>query len=320
MGEITEALRRAEREREGRLRVRQAARTADRVHDQKRPADDAGNATACGANAAAPEPRPGRGATVIPFPAASAPCAGLARPAVRVQIPPNRIGFWQPRLLALPCPGPLAEHYRHFAVRLSRELEGRKTNSVLITSPGRGDGRTTTAFNLALALASISAGRRVALVDLDLRHPSIARALELDVQGGIEAVLAGTVSLASACARTDYPALDVFLAGAPPPDAHALLAGDRLPAFVHELSMAYHAVVFDSPPVLPVPDAALIGASVGTCIPVLRAGFTRYAELDAMTSILPNEKIIGAFLNTSRPITANEHSRYHDPGAPRGRA
>lgn len=310
MGEITEALRRAEREREGRL-VRTGARAPEarwgrgegRVRRALAGTTDCRTADAdqdCGVASAASLDARGPLAPVIPLRPAPEPRRGLAKFAARVQIPRTRKGFWQPRLLALEQPGPLAEHYRHFAVRLGRELQQRQTNTVLITSPGPGEGKTTTAFNLALAFATLSAGQRVALVDLDLRQPSIGRALELQVAGGLEAVLAGRADLVSACARSDFPSLDVFLTGTARANGHELLVGERLPAILRELAAAYHTVVLDSPPVLPVPDAALIAAHAGICVPVVRAGHTRRASLGAAFELLPKDRIAGLFLAETR--------------------
>lgn len=291
MGEITEALRRAERERESPTRATRRqlrSRELGRLEGEPAEADEVSESLA----------------PVIQLRPAPQPRQGLPKPAAYVQVPRDRSGFWQPRLLALDHPGPLAEHYRHFAVRVGRELQRRETNSVLVTSASPGEGRTTTAFNLALAFATLSAGQRVALVDLDLRNPSIGRAVELRVTGGLEAVLEGTAPLVSVCARTDFPALDLLLAGLSRENAHELLVGERLPAILRELAAAYHIVVLDSPPVLPVPDAALIAAHAGACVPVVRAGRTRRACFEAAVALLPADRIAGVFLAEAR----SEHS------------
>jgi receptor protein-tyrosine kinase len=127
----------------------------------------------------------------------------------------------------------------------------------------------------------------------------------------MEAVLAGSAPLASVCARTDYPSLDVFLTGPASQNAHELVVGEPLPAVVRELSAAYHVVVFDSSPVLPVPDAALIAAHVECCVPVVRAGQTRRACVEAALALLPGDRVAGFFLAEARrghPAPSSEPS------------
>lgn len=293
MGEITEALRRARSEREGARRPpRERVRGVIAIAAGRPAAAVAPSFSQ--ANAPAPaEP----GAAVIRHPAAPLPRRGFEQPAANLELPRGRKGHWRARAVALEKPDAVADHFRQFAVRVGRELAKRRTNTLLVTSASSGEGRTTTAFNLALALASLTAGERVALVDLDLRRPGVAPVLAVRVKGGLEDVLAGRASLASVCCRTDFPALDVFPVGAPPNRAHELLVGRTLPSAVQELAGLYQVVVFDVPPVLPVPDVPLIAAHAGACVPLARSGVTRRAAFEAMLDQLPEDKLLGAFLN-----------------------
>lgn len=207
--------------------------------------------------------------------------------------------------------GPISEHYRHFAIRLNRSLKARGARSVVITSAGRAEGKTTTSCNLALALASIAGGRQVALLELDIRRPSIAEELNVQPRIGVEAVLGREASVAEARLETNVPDLDLYLASHPEPEALGRLSSPVLARMLRELRSRYDLIVIDSPPVLAVPDVPLILSHADAAVLVARVGATRRAAFQDMLGILGDEKIVGVFLNQSR---LPRHSRYYGYG------
>jgi capsular exopolysaccharide synthesis family protein len=212
--------------------------------------------------------------------------------------------------------GPAAECYRQFALRVRRELEHRGAKSLLLIGALREEGKTTTACNLALALASMAGGRRMALVDLDLRRPSIATALGVPVETGIETVLRGQAPLRAACIRTDVRQLDLFLVGRAQGSPEDLLAGPICAAVLQALEEAYATVVIDTAPVLLVPDAPLLAVQAGAWVLVARAGRTRTHSIRATLEALPREKLIGNFLNEGKPpVHAKQYGYYLDSEA-----
>ena len=273
MGEITDALRRARRE-----ATAAAALPAD----------------------AAPPTRPGA-------PAEPAPTTGPT-----AEIPRTTSARWTARAVLVAEQHVVAEGYRQFALQVRPLIESRANRCVLVTSALRLEGKTTTASNLALALASLAAERRIALVDLDLRRPSIARGLGIRPEVGIGRVLAGEATVAAARIRTDVPALDVFAVEKPRKNAHELLAGQRLPQVLEELREGYDTVVIDGPPVLLVPDPLLILPHVGACIVVARSGLTFRSAFREMLSRLPEGRLIGCFLNDAPvPRHARRYASYY---------
>ena len=225
----------------------------------------------------------------------------FAASASRFAIPRKKKGLWQPRCVALPKGGIDAESFRHLAVRVTRELAERNVNTLLVTSAVRGEGKTTVACNLALALASLSAGKPVALVDLDLRTPDLAKIMDVTVTNGIETVLRGENPLRSRRARSDFHALDTYFCGTPQTNVHALLSSAATAAAIRELSTHYETVIIDSPPVISTHDAALMMSFVGACLPVVKRGVTRHAVLEEALGLLPQEKSIGVFFNRCSP-------------------
>ncbi len=187
---------------------------------------------------------------------------------------------------------------------------------MLVTSAVNEDGKTTVACNLALAMASMAAGRRVALVELDLRRPAISQALGVPRPkpgSGFGRVLRGEAPLEEAALRTDA-GVDLFLIGRPVEKAHEILARPECGASIRALARSYDQIVFDTPPVLAVPDVSLIIPHVEACITVARAGATPLSAFRAMTDVLPSEKIIGAFVNNAHPQRdIARYDYYYDP-------
>lgn len=276
MGEITEALRRAREERQ-------------------------------------PEPAPR-----VPRPT-EPPGAGRLRPEPSkkrddaVAISEAHSDDWPARAVVVDQSGGVSEYYRHFALRVLRELNGRNGRSVLVTSALRAEGKTTTACNLALALSSLAGGRPVALVDLDLRRPSVGKSLGLAPEHGMEEVLAGDLDLSAACVATQVGSLDVYPVMRPTRQAHELLAGNRFGDVVRELTRLYEYVIFDSPPCLLVPDVPLALGEIDSAVAVARAGVTSKRAFDDMLAIVNEAKLLGVFLNeASAPRHKRQYGYYLD--------
>jgi Mrp family chromosome partitioning ATPase/uncharacterized protein involved in exopolysaccharide biosynthesis len=222
-----------------------------------------------------------------------------------------RKGPWAARAVVVEPAGAVADCLRDFALRVERELERRGTRSVLVTSARRGEGRTTVACNLALALATRTPDRKVALLELDLRRPALARGLGVKPAVGFERVLAGEASLYTARVRTDVPSLDLFLADAPGPRTPELLATSALRELVRELADRYDVVVCDSAPVLSASDTLLVASQFGAWVAVARAGSTEQAAFRDMLELLPRETFIGGFVNAVRPSGYADESVYY---------
>lgn len=152
---------------------------------------------------------------------------------------------------------PAAEAYRYLRSRLQPLLrDGDRT--ILVTSAGDGEGRTTTAANLAAALAM--AGRRVILVDADLRRPSLHTVFGMDNGPGLADILAGTTAPADAMQAGPLPGLHLVTAGPAAGAAADLLEGSRLGPTLRGLHALCDIVVLDSAPVLSVSDGIALAA------------------------------------------------------------
>jgi Mrp family chromosome partitioning ATPase len=216
--------------------------------------------------------------------------------------------------------GPHGEICRQLALRVREALDQRNARSLAIVSAEQGDGKTTLACNLAIALATLSRGRDVALVDLDLRRPSIARQLSLPQQQiGIEEVLRRASSLDDIRLKVRKPAIDIYPAISPHRAAHELLVTAELRELLSELERRYTTVIIDTPPVPLVPDASLALRHVSTCIAVARVGKTRMRSFRRLLKGLPQDRLVGWILNCDRASSVGADYYYGAEPPPRAK-
>jgi Mrp family chromosome partitioning ATPase len=220
-----------------------------------------------------------------------------AAPRETVELSVERDTGWAARAVVIDARGHLAEAMRHLALKIRAELERRRVRSFAVTSPLRGEGKTTLACDLALALASVSRGRSVALVDLDLRSPRVAADLGIHPTAGVDSFLLGQARLEDVCVSIEKPALDVYPTRIPQGEAHELLVLPSMGILARELERRYTTVVYDTPPTLLVPDMRILLQHVPAFVAVSRFGVTRQRALKAMLELLPREPFLGGVLN-----------------------
>jgi capsular exopolysaccharide synthesis family protein len=169
-----------------------------------------------------------------------------------------------------------------------------KVRSLLITSPGVGDGKTTVSVNLALSLARL--GSRVLLIDADLRHPSVHEALGIAADSGLATYLAGDGEWWSGVQADVFPNLAVLPAAFAPAEPADLLAGARMRQLMEEAAKAYDYVVIDSPPLLPhLADARILGELADGVLLTVRGGSTqRDVALRAVSQL---NRVLGIVVN-----------------------
>lgn len=141
--------------------------------------------------------------------------------------------------------------------------------SVVITSSIPGEGKTTTAINLAVSLAD--AGARVVLVDADLRRPSMAGYLGLEGRAGLTSVLIGRADLEDVIQPWRESGLDVLPSGQVPPNPSELLGSAAMQELLTQLEASYDVVLLDTPPLLPVTDATILTKMAGGALMVVGA-------------------------------------------------
>ncbi|HEV7176673.1 MAG TPA: polysaccharide biosynthesis tyrosine autokinase, partial [Solirubrobacteraceae bacterium] len=181
---------------------------------------------------------------------------------------------------------PRAEPFRTLRTNLQFVDVSGGARSFVITSSIESEGKSTTAANLSIALES--AGKRVIIVDADLRRPKLAEYLGLEGAVGLTDLLIGRVQLADVAQRWGRGNLYVLPAGLVPPNPSELLGSAVMATLIKRLETEFDYVIFDAPPLLPVTDAAILSKSVGGVIVVVAAGRTHKNQLTAAVSALHN--------------------------------
>jgi len=193
---------------------------------------------------------------------------------------------------------PRAEAFRQLRTNLRFLPVDHRLRSLVVTGAVTAEGRTTTAANLALALAQD--GEPVVLIDADLRNPAVADLFGLPTGVGLTNVLVGDIDLDDAAYhwRKDLP-LMVLTSGPPPPNPSELIGSARMTELVERLIAGGATVVIDSPPLLPVTDAAVLARVADGALVVTRAGSTEAAQLTGAIDSLPSAgaTLLGIVLN-----------------------
>lgn len=191
-----------------------------------------------------------------------------------------------------------SEAYRAIrtALLLSKAEEAPK--KILVTSSQASEGKTTTALNLAASFASV--GRRILVIDADLRRPRVGRELGvLGEKAGLTEVLTGQSAHKDALLKDLIPNVSLLLSGAVPPNPAELLGSQKMERLLEELGAEFDHIIIDSPPVLPVTDSVVLSRYVDGVTLVVRAGVTpRQAIQDAIEKLqYVGANILGCVLN-----------------------
>ncbi len=188
--------------------------------------------------------------------------------------------------IVLSRPGDFAvEAYRTLRTNLQFLGVDRSLKVVQITSAVAGEGKTTTAANMAVVLAQ--AGNRVLLVDADLRRPRLHQVFSVDNSRGLsDALLGETLKMLLIPIELDGATLDLLPAGRPPANPAELLGGRRVKAIVAEAAEHYDIVVVDSAPVLPVTDSVALSGAVDGVLVVAQAGRTTTKQVEETVAAL----------------------------------
>jgi capsular exopolysaccharide synthesis family protein len=215
-------------------------------------------------------------------------------------------------------PGALeAEPYRalRHLVEQRRPLTGGAV--LVVTSPGIGDGKTTTAINLAGALAQ-DPKTRVLLVEADLRGPALATRLGLHGggRGLVAALLDPQVTLEAIVEPCPPFNLDILRASRQRGAPYELLASPRFAELIGEARHRYDYVLIDSPPLVPFPDGRIVGSSADGYLLVVCAGRTPRKLVDEALGLLDPAKLVGLVFNGEERSLTQYYYPAHRPAAP----
>jgi Mrp family chromosome partitioning ATPase len=212
------------------------------------------------------------------------------------------------RVVSPGAPGPASAGLRMLRTQVLQRMAAHRWRTLAIFSPSAGEGRTTTAVNLAMHIAN-DHDHTVLLVDLDLRRPAVASTLGFVPERGVEDVLSGGAEVRDCLYHPDgCERLVVLPARAPVSHSSEVLAGLRCRELVAELRARYEEriVIFDLPPVLTTDDALAFSRHVECGLMVAVEGRTRREHLARAIELLRETPIVGTLLNRAASVP-DEH-------------
>lgn len=216
-------------------------------------------------------------------------------------------GYAKKQFFDLNLNSPVSEAFRAFELNFSFINTDQNFKTIMVSSPGVGDGKTLTAINLAEVFAQ--SGYKTLLLDCDLRRPRINKVLETVQMPGITDVLINKSDLSQAV-HPIAENLSFLPSGTMPPNPSEMLKSAKMKSLLAELARDYDLILIDTPPVLPVIDAMALGAKVdGVCL-VVRSGHTSQDAAMRAKQMLEasHTRIIGVILNG---VDSNEFRSYN---------
>jgi protein-tyrosine kinase len=210
------------------------------------------------------------------------------------------------RILDPSSPGAAAAAFRMLRTQVLQRMEEHHWRSLAVLSPGSEDGKTTTAINLAVSIAS-DHRHTVLLVDFDLRNPTIAGRLGIVPEMGADDVLRGQARVEDCLYHPDnFDRLVVLPARAVMDRSSEALAGPRCRELVFELRARYpdRILVFDLPPILGADDALAFAPLVECALVVVTEGSTRRDDVLRTMELLRRTPVVGTVLNSATQVAS----------------
>lgn len=192
---------------------------------------------------------------------------------------------------------PVSEQFKTIRTSIDFSAIDSAFQTILVTSPEVGSGKSTIAANLAIVYAQ--QGKKTLLIDGDLRKPTVHKTFSKNMFCGLSSVLTDQIDLHEACQSTEVPNLSILTSGAIPPNPNEMLSSNKMTVILEELKQEYDLIIIDTPPVTIVSDALVIAQEVDGVILAVRYGVTLKDRIkQAVEQIgMTRTPIIGTVLN-----------------------
>ncbi|GAA0486613.1 CpsD/CapB family tyrosine-protein kinase [Salinibacillus aidingensis] len=205
---------------------------------------------------------------------------------------------------------PISEQYRSIRTNLQFASVDRDLETLVVTSSGPSEGKSLTTANVAVVFAQ--QGKKVLLVDADLRKPTVHYTFQVDNTTGLSNYLIGDADLESTTSQTEVPNLDVATCGPIPPNPSEILSSKRMQQYIAEAKEAYDIVIFDTPPVLAVTDPSILAKECDGVLLVVRSKITEHEAAEKSKEQLEQvqARILGVVLNDREVKESNYYYYY----------
>lgn len=204
----------------------------------------------------------------------------------------------------------IQEAYKRLRTNIRFCIRDQKCKKFCLTSGYAGEGKSITLLNLAISIAQT--GKKVLLIDADLRRPAVARLLVEKASPGLSEILAGEVDVFDAIRPEAYPNLDIIFSGEIPPNPSEILSSERMQELIESSSERYDYILVDTPPVNVVTDACVVASLLdGVLLLVRQDRSKKDAVRQAVSNLqLTGANILGYILNGVTSEDSNYYGTY----------
>ena len=225
-------------------------------------------------------------------------------------LPVSRSDYLEPLISYLQPQSEIAEAYRTLRTSILLSSVSQPPHTILVTSSVPQDGKTMTSVNIAVVLAQ--QGRRILLLDADMRRPTVHKIFGISGQVGLSSILTGGAKVSDAVYTTVQSNLFVIPGGPIPPHPSELLGSALMQDLLGKWRDAYDHVIIDTPPVIAVTDAVMLSAQVDAVLLVIRSGQTTAALVRRTRDLLRsvNANILGLVVNAA-DLTSPDYYNYY---------
>ncbi|MFH1413995.1 MAG: CpsD/CapB family tyrosine-protein kinase [Candidatus Omnitrophota bacterium] len=224
----------------------------------------------------------------------------IAKRTVDSKIDPRIVSFFEPR-------SPVAEQYKRLRTNIQSIKTDKPIKVITITSSTHSEGKTITAINLSISMAHDLNKKKILLVDADLRRAKISKYLGFDAELGLSDLIYDGANIDDILINIGINNLTILPVGKIPTNPAEILGSAKMRGLINLLKSKYDYVIFDTPPIIPVTDAGLLGAQTDGVLMVIKAGKTQKGVVKHSDGILrqAQAKILGYVLT---------NIQYHIPG------
>ena len=216
----------------------------------------------------------------------------------------------EPRLVAITHPhSNYCEEYRSLRTQVLHKSQRQKLQAIVVASANPSEGKSVTALNLSWLLAQTD-GVKALLIDSDLRMPSLTDYLGIETNKGLSDVLSGRTTLRESIIRLEPAGLHLLPGGEARSDVAELISGPKFKEILREAREIFDYIIIDAPPLGIFTDATVLINQADGAMLVVRAGRTRYAQIDRILENLPRERMLGVVLNQSEDVMDESHYNY----------
>lgn len=204
----------------------------------------------------------------------------------------------------------ISEQYRTVRTNIQFSSVDEEIKSIMVTSADPAEGKSTTVANLAVTFAQ--QGKKVLLVDADMRKPTVQYTFQVENIYGLTNVLTKIKTLEDAVIHTDVEHLDILTSGPIPPNPAELLGSKAMLEFLTKVEEQYDVILFDTPPILAVTDAQILANLCQGSVLVVASGKTENEKVVKSKELLAaaKGKLLGAVLNNKKMDKSNYYYYY----------